>query len=449
MSKYKTVILAIFLCIVIILFSFTSLKAEQINERKKDETISLTLQEAIEIALKKNKEILITKEKLKEAEQSIRIARAGYFPSLDLSGNYTHLSEVPSIELPPPLGGETFAMGGQDSYSFTLSLSQPLYASGRINLGYEQAKLNYQKAKEELTCKENEIIFEVKKSFYSALLTKENLHLVEESLEQAQRHLNIVESLYQTGRVSKFDLLRAKVKVSNLKPEVIQAKNALYLSIEELANLLSLSTSSIELKGEFKFEPTEVRLEEAVEKTLSYNSDLKSLELQEKIGEIFFRLSRLANMPSLSFVGNYQFNNPPEGKNEWEKDWNINLILSVHLFDAGKSQAVASQRESQLKEINLSLEQLKDGIILQVKSAFWNMETAKESILAQRENIGQAKEALSIAESRYKNGTITNLEVLDTQLALTRAKVGYLKALYDYNIAKITLEKIMNIKGEE
>lgn len=455
MNRHKTAILAVFPSLGIILFSFSSLRAEQIqiNERKNlfslssvsdhpdfisNEKISLTLEEAIEIALEKNKGILIAREKIKEAEQSIRIAKSGYFPSLDLSGNYAHLSEAPSIELP---GGAAFDMGQQDSYSFTLSLAQPLYTSGRINLGHEQAKLGYQKSKEDLASKENEIISEVKKFFYSALLTRENVDLVKESLEQAQRHLNIVEGFYQTGRISKFELLRAKVEVANLKPGVIQAENALCLSRERLANLLSLPASSLKIKGELKFEPTKIKLKEAIEQALINNRDLKSLKLQKKMGEIAFQLTCLSNKPSLSFVGNYQFSNPLEGKNEWGKDWNINLILSMPLFDAGKSRATISQRRSQLKEMNLSLEQLRDGIILQVKSAFWDMQASKESILAQRQNIEQAKEALFIAENRYKNGTITNLEVLDTQLALTKAKVGYLNALYNYNIARTALEK--------
>jgi len=455
MSRYKTVILALSLSLVLILFSFTFLKADEINSLnfssnfsdsanfRKDEKISLTLQKAIEIALAKNKGILIIKEKVKESEQSIRIARSAYFPSLDLSSSYTHSSEVPSFNI-PPFG--TFKMGEEDNYTTSFSLTQPLYTSGRINLGYKQAKISYQKAKENLTTKKNEVIFKVKKAFYSALLAKENLNLVKEAQRQAQRHLNAVEGLYHTGRVSKFDLLTSKVEVANVKSEVIQAENTVRLSIEGLVNLLSLSTSSIQLKGEFKFEPMKISLKEAIEKALSHNSDINSLKLQENMAIISLQLARLTNKPSLSFVGNYKFSKPPE-KSEWEKEWNINLILSITLFNGGKPQAIVSQRKSQLREIKLSLEQLKNGIVLQVKSAFWDMEAARQSILAQKENVGQARQALSIAESRYKNGTITNLEVLDAQLALTRAKVGYLKALYDYSIARAKLERLINIKG--
>jgi len=202
----------------------------------------------------------------------------------------------------------------------------------------------------------------------------------------------------------------------------------------------------MELSGKFEFEPLKISLEEAIEQALSSRADLKSLELQRDIVEVYSRLAKLANKPSLYLRGNYQYNNPSGGKNEWGEEWNISLILSLSLFDSGKSQAIIEQRKSQLKEVELSLEQLKQGIMLEVKSAFWGMEVAEESISAQKENISEAEEALSIAELRYKSGMITNLEVLDAQLALTRARLGYTKALYDYNLARANLIKAMDKK---
>jgi len=462
MKKHKSVILSIFLSSLLIfilgacfswaqeesvkktlftLNSFSTSLSSLKNSDSDDEKIYLTLQKAIEIALNENKGILVAKEKVDEAEQIIKIARSSYFPSLDLSGTYTRLREAPSMSI-PFLG--TFEMGKKDNYSAILSFTQPIYTSGRINLGYKQAKFGHQKEKENLNYKENELIFEVKKAFYSVLLAQENVKLFKDALKQAQRHLSIVEGFYQTGRISKFDLLRAKVEVANLKPNLIRAENNLRLAKEGLAILLSLPAHSIRLSGEFKFEPIRINLEEALKKALSSRNDLKSLNLQRDIIEVYSRLAKLAHAPSLYLRGNYQYNKPSGGEDEWGEDWNINLVLSLSLFDGGKSQTIIKQRKSQLKEVELSLGQLKDRIMLEVKSAFWGMEVAEESISAQKENIGQAEEALSIAELRYKSGMITNLEVLDAQLALTQAKMGYLKSLYDYNIAKAKLKKAMN-----
>ena len=118
-------------------------------------------------------------------------------------------------------------------------------------------------------------------------------------------------------------------------------------------------------------------------------------------------------------------------------------MLSVPLFDGWANRARVAQRRSQAKQIELSLRELEAGIDLEVKKAFWDVEASEERIYAQEKNIEQAEEALSIAEVRYRSGAITNLEVLDAQLTVTRARLGYLKALYDHNVAMAELEKVM------
>jgi outer membrane protein TolC len=399
---------------------------------------SLSLGKAVEMALANNKEILILRERVEEAEQGVKEARAGYWPVLDLSGTYTRLDKAPSLDIP---GMGTIEMGKRDNYLSKLSFTQPLYTSGRLSYGYKAATFNYQKALKDLENGQNRIVLEVRKAFYSNLLARKNVEVVEKALEQAERHLGTVQDLFRAGVVSRFDLLRAKVEVANLKPDLIKVKNGLHLSREGLANLVSFPLDSVELEGELTFETVEITLKEAIEQALGERGDLASLKLQRKMAEISLELAKVQNSPSLVLLGTYQYKKPFQGEDEWGGEWNLNLALSVPLFDGGMNRARVAGKRSELRQIELSLEQLEQGVILEVKSALWEMKAAEESIRAQEENIEQAEEALSIAEAQYKSGLITNLEVLDAQLALTRVRVGYLKALYDYNIAKAELEK--------
>jgi len=161
------------------------------------------------------------------------------------------------------------------------------------------------------------------------------------------------------------------------------------------------------------------------------------------MSEVALQLAEVQNKPTLTLVGNYQYQNPSGGKDEWGEEWNLNLVVSTPLFDGWANRARVAQRRSQVKQIDLSLRGLEAGIDLEIKKAFWDVEASEERIYAQEKNIEQAEEALSIAEVRYKSGAITNLEVLDAQLALTRVRLGYLKALYDHNVAMAELEKAM------
>jgi len=401
---------------------------------------SLILEEAIRVALANNREILIAKEKIEEAKQRIKEAKTGYFPTINLGGTYTHLNEAPSMVIP---GYGSVEMGQADNYLSKLSINQPLYTSGRLSYANKGASLYYQKLQEDLKNVQNKITFQVKKAFYAVLLAQENVEVTEKALDQAKRHLAVVEDSFKVGVVSKFDLLRTRVEVANLKPDLIQARNDLRLSQESLANLLSLPSTSLKLEGELSLEPLKISLEESIDKASKERGDLKSLKLQKEMLEAALKLAEVQNKPNLALVGNYQYQNPSGGEDKWGEEWNLNLVLSIPLFDGWANRARVAQRRSQVKQINLSLEQLEAVIDLEIKKAFWDLEASEERIYAQKKNIEQAKEALSIAEVRYKSGTITNLEVLDAQLALTKVRLGYLKALYDHNVAMAELEKAM------
>ncbi len=399
---------------------------------------SFTLEEAIKVALTNNREILVAKEKSEEAKQRMKEAKAGYFPTINLSSTYTHLNEAPSMSIP---GYDSVEMGKVDNYLSQFSLTQALYTSGNLSYANKQADIGYQMAQEDMKNAQNRITFQVRKAFYAVLLAQENVEVTEKALDQAKRHLTVVENFFKVGVVSKFDLLRTRVEVANLKPDLVQARNNLRLSQESLANLLSLPSDSLELEGELSFRPLEVSLEEAIDKGLQERSDLRSLKLQKKMLEVALKLAEVQNKPTLALVGNYQYENPSEGEDKWGEEWNLNLVLSIPFFDGWANRARVAQRASQIKQIDLSLQQLEAGIDLEVKKAFWDLEASKERIYAQEKNIEQAEEALSIAEVRYQSGAITNLEVLDAQLALTRVRLGYLKALYDHNVAVAELEK--------
>jgi len=398
----------------------------------------LTLEEAIRVALANNREILVAKEKVEEAKQRTKEAKAGYFPTINLGGTYTRLNEAPSMSIPDYGSVE---MGKADNYLSKLSVNQPLYTSGRLNYANKGASLYYQKLQEDLKNTQNKITFQVKKAFYGVLLAQENVEVTEKALDQAKRHLSVVEDFFKVGVVSRFDLLRTRVEVANLKPDLIQARNNLRLSQESLANLLFLPSASLKLEGELSFEPLKIILEEVIDKALKERSDLRSFKLQKEMSEVALKLAEVENKPTLALVGNYQYQNPSGGKDEWGEEWNLNLVLSIPFFDGWANRARAAQRRSQIKQIDLSLQQLEAGIDLEVKKAFWDLEASEGRIYAQEKNIEQAEEALSIAEVRYKSGAITNLEVLDAQLALTKVRLGYLKALYDNNVAMAELEK--------
>ncbi len=420
---------------VILLFCFMSFSCWA------EEPKNLTLEESIQIAFETNKKILAAKEKLGIAKGELIVARAGFLPTLSLGGNYLRLDKGQKISIEE---GTEIVVSGEDTYSATATIEQPIFTWGRILNSYRQASSSQKIQEQDYNRERNLLRFKVTGSFYSLILAEELFNLSQESYTQMERHLRQVEERYENGLASKFDLLRARVQLANLKPQLIRSKNSLSLAQNYFKSLLGLpSQDEVKLRGELKYEPTEIELSQAIKEALKNRPEIVSLKEQENIALAQVRLAGASNKPTLSAIYNYQFQKPYHWKDEWGKEWNAMAVLQFPIFRGFSTKGKVLQSQSQLREARYNIEDKNEEIELEVREAYLNLRQEEETIISQRENVGQAEEAMGIAEKRYVSGLITNLEFMDVQLALTQAKTAYLQALANYLIAKARLTKAM------
>lgn len=421
---------------VIILLGYLSSLPSWAEEMKE-----LTLEKSIEIAFEENKQILAAKERLGIAKGELIVARAGFLPTLSLGGNYLRLGEGQKISVG---GGSEVVVRGQDTYSATATIEQPIFTWGRTKNSYRQASSNLRIQGEDYRKERNLLRFKVTESFYNLILAEELLKLSQESYAQMERHLRQVEDRYENGLASKFDLLRARVELANLKPQLIRSKNSLTLAENRFKSLLAFpSQTEVRLQGELKYEPMEIELSRAISEALKNRPEIISLKEQENIALAGVRLASASNKPLLSAIYNYQFQKPYHWKDEWGKEWDAMVVLQFPIFSGFSTKGKVLQSRSGLREVKYNVEDKNEEIELEVREIYLNLRQEEETIISQRENVGQAEEAMRIAEKRYTSGMITNLEFMDAQLAVTQAKTDYLQALANYLIAEAKLTKAM------
>ncbi|HID93067.1 MAG TPA: TolC family protein [bacterium (Candidatus Stahlbacteria)] len=454
--------------IILIIFLLVPLSTLYSSDK---ESLVLTLDEAIELALEHNKGILVAREKIKEAECGIITAKAGFLPSLSWQASYTRIAQIPEIKMQMPTGIDTamvpvlnaagqptgdfvplpvavmeegtFSFGEPENYVTRATLQQPIFTWGRIRNAYSLAQANLKAAQADYKKAVNDLKFDVAQSFYRVILAKELAKLAEDSYVQFKRHVDQVEDLYNAGMASKFDLLRARVQLANMKPQIIRAKNGLELAESVLKILLGIDLSAeINLEGELNYESYEITLAEATEIALQKRPELIAMKYRKRMAEHGLAIAEAANKPTIFLTCNYDYKKPKRMlETGWGSDWNVTVGLSLPIFTGFSYFGKVRQAAAQLGQVKLGVKQLVDGIKLEVKQAILDLEQNKEILEAQKDNVTQAKEALNIAEERYKNGLITNLEYMDTQLALTKARIEYLQALADYLIARAQLER--------
>jgi outer membrane protein len=407
------------------------------------EKLILNLEKSLETAYQNNRTLLSQKEKIRSSKFKISEAKSSFYPQLSFQGTYTYLGVIPVIEVSVPgfFEGE-FQTGFHDNFDFNLSLQQSIFTWGRLQNNYSISQLNLRLEEENYKKDKQGITFQVKSSFYSVLLARELIRVREDALKNIEEHLKTVDLRYKAGQASEFDLLRAKVQLANAKPPLLQAKQAYDLALSSFKNILGLAQEAeVELEGELFFKPGEVKLESATQEALLQRPELKSLDFQKRIAQKGLAITKAGNKPSLMGIANYDYKNPFYGEKKWDTDWNFTIALSFPLFDGFATRSKVNQVRSDLRQLDIGENDLKEGIKLEVKEAVTSLDLAKETIITQEENVKQAKESLRIAKVQYAQGVITSLEEMDSELALTYAQINYLQALADYLIAQAKYDK--------
>ncbi len=444
--------------LILLIFILSSINIYSQPSTNDDEIIVLTLEKAVNIALEKNYDVQIANYNLMNAEAQITEAYAGAWPKLNFSGTYSRNLKLPVLFLPPNTpfnpssSTETFSLGANNSYNVGLSLSQTIYdprLGTAITIARQYSK--YSQLNNQST--EDEVRAQVKQAFYGALLSKKLIEVNEEGYKVAKANRENTSALYKQGVASEYDYLRSEVQLANVEPALIEAKNNFEMSKNNLKNLLSIDLNKkIEIQGELKVEKIPIEeLQNSDEILPQKNPILQSLNIQKSMLEENISIEKAAYLPTLKAFGNYAWqteDNTFKFKNyNWANTISVGLQLTYNLFDGFQRKAKVEQAEISVKTIEASKNKTEEGLKIGLLQAKLKMNEALDRIDAQKKSVDQAEKALRIAETRYKSGVGTQLEILDTQNSLSQTRINYEKAIYDFLIAKTNWEKLLGISN--
>lgn len=413
------------------------------------EKITLTLEKSIRLALSQNPYYLASQERVEGAQSRLRQAAAQFFPSLNAAAQQNLDEKVFVLEFPSFIPGgqpQRVAIDFTRDYQLSFSFNLPLFTGGRLTSGYRQAQYNLLATQESVRQTNQETVLNVKRGFYSYLLAKELVKVSEEALALAEKLLQNVKNRVEVGMASRLDLLRAEVRVANLKPSVLQARNNLAVAELNLKTVLGLDlVQPVEIVGEMTYQPVEVELEESLVRALANRPELSQVNYQKRMAEEMAKIARASSLPTVAISGNYNYwaNYLNFKKDTWQNFYAFNLVVSIPLFNGFSAPAKVAEAKAMIREIEHMEKGLIDRIKFEVESAILTLNQARESLLSQGKNIEQAQESVRVAELSYAEGLATILDVDSAQVALSEARINYLRALYEYTISLAQLEKAM------
>ena len=417
----------------------------------RSEARTLTLEQALSLAMEKNRDIEKAREYAKYVQGKYVEERSAALPQLSLNGS-AGISRDQSQQALMGIAPRQY------NGLIDLTLSQPLYTWGKINAAIRAAEYGLKTADQQLRLYRQAAYRDVSAGYYDILLARELHNLALENQSQKVRHLDEARRKYAAGVATDYDVLAAEVATENARPEVIRSDNAIRIARERLRFLLALGPEEVDVVGSLEMpsadRPTPETYEQALLSAGKQRPELADLRLRIGVYEELVTIANAENKPRLDLKGGggwhwTSLDEPGPNRTADGAAWSVGVYLSFPFFDGFRSSGKVAQARSDLRTRQIEETRLLDSIALEVREAAYALREAAEVYEAVSGTVRQAERLVQMAEKGYEYGVKIRLEVEDAQLNLLQARSNLARAQRDYRVARVNYEWASGVAGEQ
>ena len=412
--------------------------------------IELTLDLALEIALNENPTVKVADLEIEKKKHEKKSTQSSLYPQIDAVGQYSRSvkKQVMSMEM----GGQKMdiEVGKDNTWTAGGNLNWPIIVP-TLWKSIQLSSLDVELAVESARSSKINMINSVSKAYYQALLAQDAYNVLEKSYDNAVLNHENINQKYKQGIVSEYDLIQADVNAKNIKPELIQAKNALELAALSLKAFMGIDMDqAIIVSGSLLDYEQELYAQLLkVNPSLENNSDLKQFDLQTKQLKKSLEIYKMQYMPTLAITGNYMYTSMYDDKESPKPDFTsstVGVSLSIPIFDGFRKHNDIKKTKVNLQQMEWQREDIERNLELVVTSNMNNMVNYAEQVESTRDVVAQAQKGYEISQKLYDTGMVTLLEVNSAQLGLTQASLAYNQAIYNFLASKADLDKTLGIE---
>ncbi len=416
------------------------------------QTMELTLEKAVDLALSDNPTVKIADMEIERYDYVKRQTWGNLLPQISASGQYAY-----SIVKSEMRGGISF--GADNTFNFAGDVAVPLFAPQV----YRTMKLNrtqLESAVESARATRLDLVAAVKTAFYNTLLAEQSLEVLKESERTVRQTVEDTALKHEHGLASEYDLLTAQVQLSNLQPNIIQTETAIQVAKLSLKMYLSLPeeveitvVGSLDEMRDTVFAGTDLTTD------ISENTSLKQLDLQVEQLRRQLKVANASRLPTLAAFGQFSYTgNDMEPfiildqtsvdtkKFFWTNPMTVGIQLNIPIFAGLTKMNQSRSIKNQIQQLEMQRDYAEKQIDVQVRNAINSVLTAREKMFAQETTVKQAEKAYHISETRYNAGAGTMLELNMSRLNLTQARLNFSQAIFDYLTSKAEYDKIIGFE---
>ena len=386
------------------------------------------------LALQHNPSLHALRAQLQESDGRLRELRSSSRPQLTADSDYMGYDDN-RLQF---FGSDT--MPDSSRWSAAAEASMPLYAGGRNRQAIRSALAVRRAVETDLEAAKETLLVDVEAAYLDALLAQQNAEVQRQSISVLEQQLVRAKKRFNSGVGARFDVLQAEVAVANEKPPAIRAENDYRRFVDRLSRMIGLSLPVGLSPDQLTLHPVNdeisvgLEMQEALRKAVDQRPELRSLMHRIEAERRQVDLANRQDLPFVEMFAEYGIESDQFGGDDLF-GWTSGLRMSWTLGDGGRAKGQAQQASSRIVQLTHQVAELTLSISGEVREAYYDYHEARAIHKSANLVIQQADEAVRLASNRFSVGRGTQLDVLESQLQLTRARLDAFTAMHDMHLA--------------
>jgi len=429
---------------IFLFFSLISLPATATAQGSRN---YFTLEKAISQALENSYKIKARNERIEQANDIMKQARADFLPKLGTAYSYNRLSEPPISRTSTLFGTQIpLVVGTEDNFRWTWFARQPIFTGFALLSSYRLAELGINQSQLESDLEKLDLVLRVKETYFNILGADKAVEVAETTVESLSQTVKVARSFFEVGMIPINDVLKAEVELANAEQSLVRGKNLAQTTRSSFNTVLVRPVNTpVEVEDILVYKPEVGAFDDFEKKAFENRPEIKILDVNIQQTDQQIRLAKSKYYPEISFT--YQYIS--EGDEASVKGsqfvdanhWEALVVANWTFWEWGKTYFAGREKESLKRQLTETKLDVEDGIRLQVKQAMLDLDSSAKNIPTTQKGVDAGEENLRVNAERYKAQVSTITDLLDAQTLLARARLDYYRALYDHNLAKARLER--------
>lgn len=400
---------------------------------------SIDLHRAIELTLQNHPSIKQAQSLIGTAEARIKQQGTSYQPEVEADASYTRIGPVPTFEF----GGLSAKLYPENNYDAHVSGKYLIYDFGQRDAMRELTATYKNSAQDNLDVIKTNLAYQTVQAFYSLLFLKQSLAVKDQQIAALNSHLQVTQAKVSSGTATDFDVSTTQVRVSSAQNQKTDILNEISKQEIVLRSLMGLpDTAPVNVTGNFNFIPENVKADSLISVAMSQRGEIKLAHDLQTSADKQKTVARLSDKPTVSLGAAYGFKNGYiPNLDILRGNWTAAVLFRYPIYNGDRSRYQLEESEANFQSTLANTSNVELGIRTEVNRAVSDINAARQQLATVKIQVDHAQRALERAELQYRDGIISNLDLLDAQTGLTEARLSELQIIYKNIMSRYQLER--------